>query len=165
MIRYFTVPLFFCLFFLTSCNNYYLSLRQMPVDASYLASASIGSPDPRTKNPPYGQKIILQWRVPTLANNPQLVFTIVYKNHTEKKFVYPIQRTIGYEVYSLLNKDYDETGGVLTYRAEIVGEDNTVLKEWKHQLWVNLITLDETSQASNEVPPQPALETDSGRQN
>lgn len=126
----------------------------MPVDASYLASSSIGSPDFRTQNPPYGQKIILHWRVPTLAKNPQLVFTVIYKNHSEKKFVYPLHKTIGFEVYSILGKEYDETGGVLTYRAEIVGEDNTILQEWKHQLWVNLITLDEIIESPKEAPSE-----------
>ena len=96
--------------------------------------------------------------MPTLAKNPQIIFTVIYKNHTEKKFVYPIQRTIGFEVYSLLDKDYDETGGVLTYRAEIVGEDNTILREWKHQLWVNLITLDETPEPPKEAPSETPTE-------
>lgn len=71
---------------------------------------------------------------------------MIYKNHTEKTLVYPIENRLGYEVYSLLDKDYDETGGLLTYKADIITSDHQIYREWKHQLWVNLITLDEGSE-------------------
>lgn len=95
--------------------------------------------------PPHGQKIVLQWAVPPdlLEQKPQITFHVIYKNHTEKTFVYPIESRLGYEVYSLLNHEYDETGGILTYSAEIMTPDHHVYREWKHQLWANLITLDE----------------------
>jgi hypothetical protein len=32
----------------------------------------------------------------------------------------------------------------LTYSAEIMTPDHHVYREWKHQLWANLITLDES---------------------
>jgi len=145
----------FCLL-LTGCDKYYLTLRQVPVDSNYLASSHVGTPDPRQAHPPHGQKIILQWAVPPeiLEKNPALVLYVVYKDHTEKEFEYPIDGRLGYEVYSLLNEDYDKTGGLLTYRADIVTPDGTVYKEWKHQLWVNLITLDEDRMSSS-VSDQP----------
>lgn len=98
--------------------------------------------------PPHGQKIVLQWAVPPdlLEQNPQIVFHVIYRNHTEKTFVYPIESRLGYEVYSLLNHDFDETGGIMTYAAEITTQDEEVYREWKHQLWVNLITLDESKE-------------------
>lgn len=138
-------PLFWGLCFLTSCDKYYLSLRQVPVDASYLASTHVQTPDPRRDHPPHGQKVVLQWSVPPeiLQQKPQILFHVIYKNHTEKEFVYPIENRLGYTVYSLLDKEYDETGGLLTYRADILTPDHQVFREWKHQLWVELIHLDE----------------------
>lgn len=120
----------------------------MPVDVSYLASSHVDTPDPQRANPPRGQKIVLQWAVPPelLEKKPQIVFHMIYKNHTEKTLVYPIDSRLGYEVYSLLDKDYDETGGLLTYKADIITSDQQIYREWKHQLWVNLITLEEASE-------------------
>lgn len=140
----FKLPALFCLLLLTGCSKYYLSLRQVPVDPNYLASSHVGSPDPRMT--PHGQKIVLQWAVPPdlLEQEPQIVFHVIYRNHTEKTFVYPIESRMGYEVYSLVNHEYDETGGILTYSAEIMTPDHHVYREWKHQLWANLITLDES---------------------
>lgn len=137
---------------LASCEKYYLSLRQLPVDASYLASSHVHTPDPRQDHPPHGQKIVLRWSVPPelLDKKPQIVFHVIYKNHTEKAFVYPIESRMGYKVYSLLDQDYDETGGLLTYRADILTPDHRVYREWKHQLWVDLITLNEQAPRAGE---------------
>ncbi len=145
MAKKFKLPALFCLLLLTGCSKYYLSLRQIPVDATYLASSQVNTPEPRT--PPHGQKIVLQWAVPPelLEQMPQIIFHVVYKNHTEKTFVYPIESRLGFEVYTLINQDYDATGGILTYAAEIMTPDHQVYREWKHQLWVNLITLDDDS--------------------
>jgi hypothetical protein len=145
MDKKFNLPALFCLLLLTGCSKYFLSLRQVPVDASYLASSHVHTPEPRT--PPHGQKIVLQWAVPPelLKQKPEIIFHVIYRNHTEKTIVYPIESRLGYEVYSLLDCDYDESGGILTYAAEIVTPDHCVYREWKHQLWVNLITLDEES--------------------
>jgi hypothetical protein len=145
MDKKFKLPALFCLLLLTGCSKYYLSLRQVPVDATYLASTQVNTPDPRRDNPPYGQKIVLEWAVPPelLKKKPQIIFHVIYKNHTEKTFVYPIGSRLGTKVYSLLDNDYDETGGVLTYSAEIMTPDHQVYRTWKHQLWVNLINLDE----------------------
>lgn len=139
-------PLFF-LWTLAGCSKYYLSLRQVPIDDQYLASSHVGSPDPRQANPPMGQKVVMQWAVPPelLSEKPRLVFHVIYKNHTQEEFVYPIKDRMGMEVFSLLNEHYRDKGGLLTYHAEIRTEDGAMYKEWKHQLWVHLITFEDES--------------------
>jgi hypothetical protein len=134
------------LLLLAGCDKYYLSLREVPVDASYMASTHVRTPDPRKNDPPHGQKIVLKWSVPPelLEQHPQIVFRAIYKNHTEKTFVYPIESRLGYTVYSLLDQEWDQTGGLLTYSADIMTSDCRVFRDWKHQLWVNLITFDGT---------------------
>ncbi len=52
----------------------------------------------------------------------------------------------GVETYSVLNKDFKKTGGFLAYRAEILTEDGEVYADWKHQLWVKLIDIDDMSE-------------------
>jgi len=94
-----------------------------------------------------GQKVVLQWAVPPelLNKKPALVFHVIYKNYTQEEFVYPMEDRMGMEVFSLLNQQYRDRGGLLTYHAEIRTSDGKVYKEWKHQLWVHLITFDEES--------------------
>ncbi len=55
---------------------------------------------------------------------------------------FPINSTVGYETYSVLNCEFKETGGLLAYKAEIIDSDGEVLAEWTHQLWTELITID-----------------------
>ncbi len=142
MTRYFIILCFLCQL-LTGCDKYYLSLRQVPVNAGYLASTQVGTPDPRQAHPPHGQKIVLQWAVPPelLEKKPQIVFHVLYKNHTEKTFVYPIESRLGYEVYTLIDEEFDQTGGLLTYSADIMTADQKIYRQWQHQLWVKLIRL------------------------
>lgn len=124
-------------------------MRQLHVDSTYLASTHVGTPDPRKANPPLGQKLIIDWTVPPelLTQDPKILLTLIYKNHTQEERTYAISARSGTEVYSLLNKEFEEREGLLTYRAEIVA-GGEVYKEWKHQLWVNLLTFEEETTAS-----------------
>ena len=139
------------LILLFGCEKYYVSVRQMHIDASYLASTEIATPDPRKAHPPFGQKLIIDWTVPPkiLGHDSHLVLSLIYKNHTPKEISYPILYRTGIYIYSLLNQEFEETQGLLTYRAEIIVEGK-VYREWKHQLWVNLITLEKESTTSAE---------------
>ena len=133
------------LLLLCGCEKYYLSVKREAVDQTKLASTFVGSPDPRQKNPPRGQELIIEWRLPPDALDQELVLQldVIYKNHSEKTFCYPVDRRRGAITYALLNDEYHETEGFLTYKAEIVTPDGIVLKEWKQQLWVDLIVIDD----------------------
>ncbi len=89
----------------------------------------------------------MQWAVPPklLKEKPQLVFHVIYRNHTQEEIVYPIEDRMGMEVFSLLNEGYRSKGGLLTYRAEIRTSRGEIYRQWTHQLWVQLITLDENA--------------------
>lgn len=149
----FTLLLFFCLCTLTGCDKYYLSLRQVPIDSNYLASTKVGSPDPRQLDPPFGQKVVMQWAVPPelLEKKPSLIFHVIYKNHTEEEIIYPLEDRSGMEVFSLINEQLRDKGGLLTYHAEIRTKDGEIYREWTHQLWVHLITFAEESERTSEA--------------
>lgn len=120
-------------------------MRQIPYNASYLASTHVNTPDPRRDPAPVGQRLLLEWVVPPeiLAQDPQIVLTVIYKNHTQAEKSFPLTTRSGHYLYDVINEKFKETKGVLTYRGKIVLAGGEVYKEWKHQLWVNLITLDE----------------------
>ncbi len=128
-------------FALSGCQKYYLSVCQQWVDARYLASTHVNTPDPRQENPPIGQMLSIDWRIPReiLEKKPHIELDLILWDYTEEKKSYPIDKQMGWVTYKLLNEQYDKTGGILTYKAQIVTQDGTVYREWKHQLWVKLI--------------------------
>lgn len=144
--------LLLCAALFSGCRPYYLSICQEWVDVRYLASYQAGTPDPRLAHPPLGQKLILDWRVPKeiYKRNPEVVLDLILWDYTKRQIRFPIKSRMDYATYRLLNEEYEKTGGILTYRASIVTEDGEIFREWKHQLWVNLITIDQETPANAE---------------
>ena len=132
------------LLLLVSCEKYYLSVTREAVDRAQLASTFVKSPDPRQESPPKGQELTIEWRLPEkdLEEGLTLVLSIIYKNHSQETICYPVNKRRGVITYSLIGEEYKQTEGLLTYKVEILQKDNLVLKEWKQQLWTELIVLD-----------------------
>ena len=135
------IALFLLLF---GCEKYYLSVTREAVDRARLASTFVRSPDPRQENPPRGQELTIEWRLPEsdLEEGLTLVLSIIYKNHSQDTICYPVNKRRGVLTYSLLGEDFKQTEGLLTYKVEILQKDHTVIKEWKQQLWTELIAID-----------------------
>ena len=135
-----------CLFLLvlSSCSQYYLSLSQQWIDARYLASTHAHTPDPRQVHPPVGQMVVASWRIPkeVLDKEPEVVLELILWDYTKKTVRFPIDRRMNYATFKLLNEEYEKCGGILTYKGEIVTREGQVFREWKHQLWVDLITVE-----------------------
>ena len=78
---------FLLLALLTGCAKTSLSVRQMSVDRSYLASSFVGSPDPMQADPPRGQMLVVDWKVDDwiLEERPRLVLEVVLKNYEKRR--------------------------------------------------------------------------------
>lgn len=139
-----TTILFLGIFLFSGCSRYYVDVSRQKINANYLASTAVGSPDPRQTNPPLGEMLVINWQVPMkmVAQKPHIKLYVIYWDNEEKVYTWPIQRWKGYRTFSVLNKEFIRSGGILTYRAEIVDADGEIYREWKHQLWVNLIKID-----------------------
>jgi hypothetical protein len=89
--------------------------------------------------------IVMDWRVPkdVLDKSPTLDLYVIFGNYTEQKFHYPIKTRMGFKTYKDLNEEFVEKKGIIAYRAEIRLSDGSIYKSWKHQLWAELITIDE----------------------
>ena len=129
---------------LTGCSQYYLTVSQQWVDARYLASTHAKTPDPRQDHPPLGQMLVLDWRVPKeiLKKKPVLVLDLILWDYTTRQIRIEVDKRMDYATYRLLDEEYEKSGGILTYKAAIVLQDGTLYREWKHQLWVNLIKVE-----------------------
>ena len=98
--------LFLCLLLFCSCRR--LELERRYVDRSSLASTFVGSPDPMQKMPPTGEQLWVYWNIPVALVQEQLTLTVkvVFRNLEEEKIAYPVARSRGHYVYSLLDDDY-----------------------------------------------------------
>jgi hypothetical protein len=143
----------FCLLIFSGCRQYYLSICQEWVDVRYLASSHVATPDPRQDHPPIGQMLIIDWRVPKdiFKKKPEIVMDLILWDYTTRQVRIPIKRRMDFATYRLFNEEYEKTGGILTYKAHIVTQDGEIYREWKHQLWVNLITIDQETPAGEKA--------------
>jgi hypothetical protein len=130
---------------LSGCGRYYVEVYQKKIDATDLASTEVNTPDPRQEHPPYGQMLTVEWQLPQnlLVENPLVMLDVIFWDNIERHYVWPVQGRKGFVTLPIINKQFEKTGGVLAYRARILTEEGTVFREWRHQLWVNLISMDE----------------------
>ena len=127
------------LLLLTSCSHEYLAVFTDVISYENLASYHIDTPDPELFCPSYGQRLHISWSVPcpcpaNLIINARIRFT----NLQEVEWVIPVTEPRGRVTHEILNEDYDTTGGVLTYKVDLL-EGDTLLEEQRHALWTELI--------------------------
>ncbi len=133
--------LLFILISFTGCYSKRVTVQTKYFSNEDLASFYVNTPDPLQNNPPVGQSLLISWRLKHELCKYSLVeirYTIRLRDKTEFTESYPINRNRGYFTYSLYNDDYFKSGGIATYKVQLVG-DGEVIEEWLHQLWQELI--------------------------
>ncbi len=136
--------LFFVLFFLiTSCYKNYLYVHHEKMDRTYLASTYIGTPDPRQKHPPDGQRISISWDFPLsiYRENLTMITTIRFWDNKQDVFVHKISSKRGYISYKFQDNTENKTKKILTYKVDVLNEDGDLVDQWKHQFWKELIKI------------------------
>lgn len=111
-----------------------------------LASYIINTPDPLLDNPPIGQRLIISWAVPQSTLNMDdlhIEVTIRFRNKEEVHESFRVCALSGQYIYKILNARFLETDGIQTYKVELKSGD-TIIEEWRHQLWVELIRFDKS---------------------
>ncbi|MDX8430492.1 MAG: hypothetical protein SNF33_01615 [Candidatus Algichlamydia australiensis] len=131
----------FPLLFLASCAPYSVGVKRLSYGRGNLSSTWVGSPDPEQENPPKGQKLFITYRIPPsrVRNAPMLSLHVIFRNYTEEVITFPIHQQSGNFLYELMNEKFQEKGGFLTYKAELVNKEGEVLADWRQQMWVELI--------------------------
>ena len=133
--------LLFLLF--ASCHQKRLDVLSQPIDRKYLASTIVNTPDWRKNSPDLGQCLIVRWSLPPrlLKEGPiELKLHVIFSSLDTEEKTLSIKTTNGYFYYPIVNDDYQSLGGLLTYRAELL-QNNQVLADWRHQMWFDLILL------------------------
>jgi len=147
--------LFLCsLLLLAGCTKE----SRIRVDSQYLSRESLASyhvrtPDPRLNCPPVGQQLLLSWDFPKKwmkYDDLVITFRIRFGNYEEETVRLRPKRSGGMYCYRLLNEQYFSRCGIAAYKATLTA-GGCPLAEWRHQLWVELITLhDEESEDESE---------------
>lgn len=94
-------------------------------------------------NPPRGKKLYISWNMNRECNLEEcrLRISMIFRNRDVKTVEIAIPRKRGTIVYSLLDQEYYETRGLLTYKVEMLTKKEEILALWTHQMWVNIVQL------------------------
>lgn len=138
-----TMRLYSLLFilFLASCSRDPLSVYTHYVTVKDLASYYVETPDPLLEDPPFEQRLIIEWHIPreiALADPLVLSYTVRFRNLDEVTETIAINKRNGRELFRLPRDLYAVKGGILTYRVQLL-DGEACLSEWKHPLWKEMI--------------------------
>lgn len=130
---------------LTSCTrSEFISAQTSYITRQSRASYHVETPDPFLCYPIFGQNLLIKWSLPTSFQcypDLRMAATLRFRNRTERTIVVPITIPSGLYMYTLQGDDFCQTNGILTYKIDLLG-GGCLLYEWKHQLWVDLITVE-----------------------
>lgn len=135
--------LFSAALFLQGCFAERLSVHTEYLSIENLASFHVGTPDPELLCPTVGQRLVVTWALPSGYNCYESLYLdilIRFRSGEEKTITIFLKQRQGTYVYSLLNDEYFEKDGILTYKVNIIG-DGDILDEWRHQIWAEKISL------------------------
>ncbi len=163
---------------MTACAPQKLSVFTTYVTRENLASYYVGTPDPKLNHPDVGQKLFVTWRLPPqyLEKQPLMLrLYLRYHNRTYKTFEVEITQLSGCYIYSLLNTEFFDTEGLLSYKIQILNND-VVLDEWRHKIWADPIIFnsnDDSDSSEDDVKPddkannkyEPLLNVEEQKQN
>ncbi len=130
---------------LAGCSQQQLTIYTDYLSHKNLASYRVGTPDPLQAHPPIGQRLVISWKFSKATlhlGDIHLEAKIRFRNREEVTEIVSICKRSGTYYYNLLNEDFVEKGGILTYKVDLLSHDQ-VLEEWRHQLWTELILFDE----------------------
>lgn len=135
----------FLLFIITGCYSPPIAVQTEYLTHQHLASSYVQTPDPRQQESYLGQRLIITWSLPSsCGDGSELIMNlkIRFRNREEQELFIPIKERNGTYIYDLMNQQFCQFGGILTYKIDIYS-GNSVLAEWRHQLWAELITFEE----------------------
>lgn len=127
--------------FLSGCSSSYISVDKIKTNKQSFASKFARSPDPRSLNPPKGEKLYITWSVP-IQFEPHMYrmkVDLIYRNLETESLMYPLKRRAGSMIIEMLNEEYKKKEGFLAYKFEIVSLDGEVVADFTHRMWVDLI--------------------------
>lgn len=136
--------LFTALLLCASCQKYYVQVTREKINRQSLASTFAKTPDPRQSSPPKGERLIIQWNLMQEDVKDYVCkLSLIYRNYEQETIYFSVERERDVFSYFLLGEKYEKTGGIMTYKVEILSSNKEIVQSFKHQLWTNLIVIEE----------------------
>lgn len=126
--------------FSSSCYRHHLYVQEEWVDQNFLASTHVNSPDPRLNDPPEGQRLLIGWDFPRSIFTKDCFFVVNVRfwDQTQEVLSKPILRKRGSCAFFFSKKK------ILTYRVDVISQENEILETWKHHFWTEPIEIQKT---------------------
>ena len=125
------------IFCLSSCCRSPLTCRSEYLYPDYLASDQVGTPD-FGKLCFYGQQVVIYWNLPERCHPTELKLEVRYGSKEQESFSWPISLSCGYRIYRLINEEYWDRDGIVSYKASLY-RDEKLLTEFTHHIWTEII--------------------------
>ncbi len=128
---------------ITSCYKNHLYVQHDKLNKDYLASTYVGTPDPRLKHPPEGQRISVAWDFPLslFRKDLSLILTVRLWDNTQDVFTSKVEVKRGYKIYMFQDDSVQKSKRILTYKVDVVSPDGQIVDQWKHQFWKKQIKI------------------------
>lgn len=135
--------LFLICVFCCGCQRSFVTVVQEKIHRNLLASSFVGSPDPMQYDLPHGKNLYISWNIDRQCSFKDSVIrlSMIFRNRQIKTVDLPVPKQGGTLVYSLLDQEYNDSKGLLSYKVELLGQNEKIMAVWTHQLWVNIIQL------------------------
>lgn len=135
--------LFLICVFCCGCQRNFVTVVQEKIHRNLLASSFVDSPDPMQYDLPRGKKLYISWNIDRQCSFEDSVIrlSMIFRNRQIKIVNLPVPKQGGTLVYSLLDQEYYDSQGLLSYKVELLGKNEKIMAVWTHQLWVNIIEL------------------------
>jgi len=130
--------------FISACHRLPVTCRSEYLYPDYLASQQINTPDP-ARDCFLGQKIVVSWNIPKrwLQKPVTLLLHVRYGTREVETFSQILERPSGWWEYTLLNTEYTNKCGIVSFQAELV-QQGRILSQWNHFLWVDILEITQT---------------------
>lgn len=122
---------------LTACSKVPLKARLEALTPQSLASSKVGSPDP-LKSSFCGQQIVITWKTHSCYKHLSILLEYVDGSHQYHKLRAPLEYYRGAKVFRLLNDEYYQSGGILTYKVSLY-DNNYLIGYYNPITWVDWI--------------------------
>lgn len=134
------------LLLLTACTGTrQLAVYNQPINKKYYSSVYAETPDPKVERGEVGQRLIVSWDLPYKQFHKhqwQVRLVVQFGDRTEETFSKEITNFEGDWILKWSGRPFIDKRGIVSYKAELL-EDGQVIDTFQHQLWCELIRLED----------------------